>query len=94
MADYVDREAVLALAKDIVVPFPGGEYRHRCIDPQAVRELPSAERKNGKWLLVKERDEDGNAFYICSECHAGESHVPEVEVNYCWKCGAYMRGEK
>lgn len=35
--DLVSRQAVLELAHDIVI----GDYRHRCIDPQAVEELPS-----------------------------------------------------
>ena len=37
----IELEKVLALAKDLVVPTKDGEYRHRCIDPDAVRELPS-----------------------------------------------------
>ena len=37
--DAISRESVLALAKDIVV----SDYRHRCIDPQLVRELPSVQ---------------------------------------------------
>ena len=42
--DMVSRKAVLALAKDIVVPTAeDGQYRYRCIDPDAVRELPSAQ---------------------------------------------------
>ena len=37
MSNLISREAALALAKDIVV----GEYRHRCIDPDCIRELPT-----------------------------------------------------
>lgn len=44
MADYISREEAIALAKDIVVPVKdGGEYRHRCIDPQAIMEIPAAD---------------------------------------------------
>lgn len=49
--------------------------------------------KHGKWILVREADEDGNALYECSNCHKGEIHVPSVEVRYCWNCGARMDGE-
>ena len=35
--DLISKHAVLELAHDIVI----GDYRHRCIDPQAVEELPS-----------------------------------------------------
>lgn len=50
------------------------------------------ERKKGKWILVREADENGNALYECSVCHMAETHVPIVEVSYCWNCGADMRG--
>lgn len=42
MDDLISRQKVLALAKDIVVPYPdGSEYRHRCIDATEVKSLPS-----------------------------------------------------
>ena len=50
MAKYIDRDAAIALAKDIIVPTKSGhDYRHRCIDPQDLAELPAAdvvERRN------------------------------------------------
>lgn len=43
MSDLISRKAVLALAKDIYVPTKDGTiYRHRCIDPGDIAELPSA----------------------------------------------------
>lgn len=48
--------------------------------------------RHGKWILVHEADETGNATYECSICHRGEIHVPIVEVGYCWHCGARMDG--
>ena len=35
----IEEQAVLDLAHDIVI----GDYRHRCIDPSAVRELPTVD---------------------------------------------------
>lgn len=49
--------------------------------------------RHGRWLLVRNADETGNALYECSECHKGERHVPIVSVGYCWNCGAKMDGE-
>lgn len=44
MADYISREAVLAFAKDIVFRYEDGTtYKHRCIDPQCIREIPPAD---------------------------------------------------
>ena len=41
--DFISREAVLALAKDICAPTKwDSEYRHRSIDPLDVIELPTA----------------------------------------------------
>lgn len=42
------------------------------------------------WIQTSAEDEDGNAYYSCSNCGSEESHNPIVEVPYCWKCGAKM----
>ena len=65
--------------------------------------LPSAERKRGKWELSR-RDENvydirGNRswanWYRCSNCRFThefiENHIGQY--NYCPQCGAYMRGD-
>ena len=54
MSDLISRQAVLNLAKDLVVPTKDGEYRHRCIDPDDVRELPSAQPEQ-QWIPATER---------------------------------------
>ena len=42
--DAVSRQAAIALAKDICVPIKDGTvYKHRCIDPDAIKELPSVQ---------------------------------------------------
>lgn len=39
--DCISRQAAIALAKDICVPTKDGTvYKHRCIDPDEIRELP------------------------------------------------------
>lgn len=44
MADLIDRQAAIALAKDICVPIKDGTvYKHRCIDPDAIKGLPSVQ---------------------------------------------------
>lgn len=60
-----------------------------CKDIDMFESLPTAEKK-GKWLMVEDVDNDGNARYECSLCHAGETHTPKVKVSYCWNCGARM----
>jgi hypothetical protein len=50
--------------------------------------------KHVRWIQHGELDEDGNGQYYCSVCLAGEKHNPTVDVPYCWKCGADMRGEE
>ena len=60
-----------------------------------LEDFPAAdvpERNVGKWILVREADETGNALYECSACHMSETHSPIVEVKYCWNCGAKMEG--
>lgn len=54
--DLVSRKAVLDLAKDICVPAPSGECRHKSIDPMEIYKLPSAELpyyKNNNDLLIE-----------------------------------------
>jgi len=46
------------------------------------------------WIQTSAEDENGNAYYYCSNCGCGESHNPIVEVPYCWKYGAKMDGEE
>ena len=57
MDDLISRQAAIDLAKDIHVPIKDGEiYIRRCIDPDEIRELPSAQPETckgckhlGKW---------------------------------------------
>jgi len=104
--DLISREAVLSLAKEIVVPQEGGDYRHRCIDPQDVRELPSVirlgewitkNRETGEWVAYEYPDKE-NCFYLqCSVCGKpaiwanGVSNFPP---RFCPSCGAEMKNHK
>ena len=85
--DYISREAATALAKDIIVPTKdGGTYRHRCIDPQDIRELPAADVRpvvRGKWEDVEVTDvADKTTLPItsivsmrCTECNRYHNEV-------------------
>lgn len=58
-------------------------------------EMPSADVKpvvRGEWIPIGEVDKDNNQQVECSHCHAGDLHAVGVEVPYCWRCGAEMRG--
>ena len=78
--DYIEREAALAQTHEINITEVG--YRHRCIDPQAIREIPAADVapvRRGEW-------EDGHSVVFCSVC--GEQS--EWKTPYCPMCGAKM----
>lgn len=95
MADYIDRQAAIALAKDIVVPTNKGEYRHRCIDPYDVYELQAADIepvKHGHW------EWQGDSFFKCDVC--GKSTRMGFDFSgkyyptpYCPYCGARNDGD-
>lgn len=44
--------------------------------------------KTGKWIAYL--DEEGNDFFLCSECRIGEYH----KSDRCSNCGSYMRGDE
>ena len=73
------------------------EYcRKRClciVDSALLKKYASAQPKAGKWILIRpDEDKAGNGLYECSECGKGDIHAPEVEVPFCWNCGARMTG--
>ena len=47
--------------------------------------------RHGRWILRSvQPDEYNNNFYECSICRATEKHNINVNVPYCWHCGAKM----
>ena len=60
MDDLISRQAVLDLAKDL--KFDNG-YRHRCIDPDNVRELPSV-IPAFTWIPISEMCPKKNGYYL------------------------------
>ena len=94
MTDLISRqEAIDAVAKDL----------NRGTDPltdlfiagisETLRKVPTEQPKKGKWILIRpDEDKAGNGLYECSECGKGDIHAPEVEVPFCWHCGAHMTG--
>lgn len=62
----------------------------KCLHPmfEVLEELPSAERRIGRWILYEGNDKEE---YMCSECSAKELS-PEM-ARFCWWCGAKMEVE-
>lgn len=58
---------------------------------------PDDVRGVGKWIMLenqsKEDTDNGNYWYTCSHCSAGDLHAKVQEVPFCWKCGARMKGD-
>lgn len=103
--EYIEREAAIALSKDIIVPQASGvDYKHRCIDPQDIRDIPAAdvvEVRHGQWVHGREVDREyiGDClvgiFYdrwTCSECgYVVDDHeYSGVNYKFCPNCGAKM----
>lgn len=94
MAEYIKREDVLALTREIHVKEV--DYRTMHIDPGEVRELPAADVapvRHGRWQIT---DAYPHNVY-CSECHKrfAQTHWAVWEDGslsraYCPNCGAKM----
>lgn len=84
--DYIHREDAIRLAEQ-------GQVQGFPWQFQMLVRLPPADVApvvHAHWIQTSAEDENGNAYYSCSNCGRGESHNPIVEVPYCWKCGAKM----
>lgn len=58
-----------------------------------VRPMPDVKPVvHGFWWTYPDKDTDcdGNLWVWCSECDAGDRHVPGKNVPFCWHCGAEM----
>ena len=96
MKEYIDREAAISLSKDIIVPQASGvDYKHRCIDPQDIREIPGADVVpvvRGKW--ERKRYGPWASGLKCSECELlFDIATDQPSWNYCPNCGAKMDGD-
>ena len=79
--DFISKHAVLELAHDVVLI---GDYRYRCIDPQAVEELPTYTTIYGYplrylALIANMLERDGvsveKAAEVLSDCDAITEYV-------------------
>lgn len=95
MAEYIEREAVLALKK----PFPTSKdsvtlYQQYFISPTAVEKIPAADVapvRHGRWIKYAP---DNSDMMTCSECEKywildGDQY----DFRYCPNCGARMDGD-
>lgn len=94
MADYINRNSVLELAREYYTP----ALREEAVPVRAIRNIPSAdvvEVRHGKW--IEQEDGFGDTYYDCSCC--GESFCliegtpTDNMYNFCPNCGARMDGE-
>ena len=96
MSDLIDRRvAIDALQKEInkaIPPFNDTIGSIRCgvrLARNIIEDLPSAERKPGRWLRIK-----GEQEYVCQEC--GQRCLETVMLlpkwDYCPNCGSFNGG--
>lgn len=97
MAEYIEREAVLAKAAPVEGCFSN------MISAYDVAEIPAADVApvvHGRWFDTGVENETGN-IYFCSVCNKyNNPNKKDVEMkrakekpNYCPNCGARMDGE-
>ena len=81
MSDLIDRQAAIDAVKDAII---SAEQPYA---EDALRKLPSAERKKGKWQRRK-----GSDCWECSQCHAvlENDDLGMHNFYFCYHCGANM----
>ena len=85
MAEYIDRQSALDALCD-------GTFEDAEI---SIRSIPAADVApvvHSQWIDTGEKNEDGNAWFVCKECGHRDLHAPLMEVPHCWYCGARMDG--
>ena len=96
MTEYISREDVLKKAKSSISVPADNEwdcgYNTAMAEMQGfIKQLPAADVKRGKWKQVSTQvDEYNNHLYECTACRATDRHNINVNVPYCWHCGAEM----
>ena len=91
MAEYIEREALLAKA----VPIEG--YFSNMVSACDVTQIPAVDVVPvvyGQWIEGAENFTCGNHNAECSVCHCNISWSGcDEDYNYCPNCGARMDGE-
>lgn len=92
MKEYIEREAIIKLSKEIKDNF--APLHQKVIDAfiyNIDKNIPTADVepvRHGKWILAPYAEKCGNAY--CSECN----HFDWSDCKYCSECGAKMDGGK
>ena len=84
--EIVTKGAAADAAKDAYKRIPTTAIRAM----MAIKELPAAQpmRKKGRWII--EKDTTGATYGRCSVCGIKQYGG---HMNFCYECGADMRGE-
>lgn len=46
--------------------------------------------RRAAWVKLNVSDDNGNRYYLCSNCEKGDAHDEAHPVMYCWNCGSVM----
>ena len=91
MPRFIDADAIhyVEIGKGVEIALASDIDKIPTISPDDVRGV-------GEWIMLenqsKEDTDNGNYWYTCSHCSAGDLHAKVQEVPFCWKCGARMKG--
>ena len=100
MTEYINRKEATDHFEHILEATNDGEGYNRgwCDGVQFcigfLKDLPTAdvrENVHGKWIPISDIDKDRNQLFECDNCHHTDLHAYNIEVPFCWNCGADMR---
>ena len=96
MGEYIERELLMKHEHEVTLL---NGAKHRCIDADAVLEVPKSdvvEVRHGEWRSITDYG-NGNCFGYCSACgkpqKAESATALKLFFKYCRNCGAKMDGK-
>ena len=100
MIEYITKQEVIDEIEEWKDLYPDSATAREALSmlKHSVKKMQVADVKpvtRSHWILLedqrKEDTDNGNYLFECAECGYRDVHAKNIEVPFCWYCGADMR---